>query len=326
MPESDARIELTGFLVPTAPWSARLLAVASKAVILLHDDGAAIAVVGREDDADARAFVMGNGFTEFAAKAAGLLARADAEHAPGPRAVFDGRSLAVTAGEHGSSGGLGSSGALGSSEGPGCVMACSADASGAAVWDQRRQLAEAARLFSLKQAGREPAHSAGMALIEAVLAESRLAARKAGRAETGIHGNGPFARAFERLMAAPGFPLNLVGFGPGSTPAGDDWLAAYLAGRDLLDGGPGRSVPALRSALASSLARTTAAGRALLLGALAGAPPAYLGALILALAGHAPDGIRNATLAALGHGASSGEDALTGFLAALRRKPPQNVA
>ena len=49
---------MTGFLVPAAPWTAGLTGAASKAVIVVHDDGAAIAVVGAEENADARGFVL----------------------------------------------------------------------------------------------------------------------------------------------------------------------------------------------------------------------------------------------------------------------------
>jgi len=68
------------------------------------------------------------------------------------------------------------------------------------------------------------------------------------------------------------------------------------------------------------LTRTGAAGRALLEGALEGAPPAYLVDLALAAADRgpgAPGRLERAVDGALGHGATSGEDALAGFMAGL---------
>ena len=112
-----------------------------------------------------------------------------------------------------------------------------------------------------------------------------------------------------------------MGFGPGTTPAGDDWLSGYLLASYLLAGGPGTGAAELRLSIRAALPRTGAAGRALLEGSLAGVPPAYLVALALALADPGPGGevsLARAVGEALEHGASSGEDALAGLLAGLR--------
>ena len=148
-----------------------------------------------------------------------------------------------------------------------------------------------------------------------------------GRQGEGIHGEGLFASAFRRLYYDHDFLSRLVGFGPGSTPAGDDYLAGFLAGRDLLEGGPGRAQTVLRAGLRTSLERTTPAGRALLIGALEGVPPAYLVELTLAAASwlveqqeYTENRLYEAVKNALGHGATSGEDALCGFMYALGRR------
>jgi len=269
-----------GFLVPAAPWSARIAGVASRAVILLADDGAAISVVGRMEDLDARAFVIADGFREFL-EAASVAASGQDKHAS---VEYDGSTLRIEGMER-----------------------TSASSCTALVWDPREDLKKAAGRFA------RPELASAACFIEN---ELRLA-HEAGRPFEGIHGDGPFAAAFARLHEAPAFPANLVGFGPGSTPAGDDWLSGYLAGRDLAEGGPAE--PALRSAVQAAFSRTTASGRALLTGALAGAPPAYIVELVVAATEITMEsGVRVAVRTALGHGATSGEDALAGFLQAMR--------
>lgn len=133
----------------------------------------------------------------------------------------------------------------------------------------------------------------------------------------GIHGRGPFAARFLELCREPGFPFNLVGFGQGTTPAGDDFISGYLAGRILLgDGLPGGTADA------GDLSRTTIPGRTLLAGALEGIFPAYMVRLACAVAdaaGSDPkvsgDGdLEAAVRQALAHGASSGRDAIWGLL------------
>ncbi|MCK7488856.1 MAG: hypothetical protein MZU79_00365 [Anaerotruncus sp.] len=88
------------------------------------------------------------------------------------------------------------------------------------TWDPRPEIAAAAAAF--RAAGRA-ALSAGAARIEAALAED-------GYSE-GLHGDGPFGRRFAELRREPGFPWNLAGFGPGTTPGGMiSWRAGSWAG------------------------------------------------------------------------------------------------
>jgi hypothetical protein len=259
--------------------------VASKAVILLADDGAAISITSRAEDLDARAFVIAEGFQDFLVAASAAVAL----HGGQAFIDYDGQELGIQ-GPEGISAGTGT----------------------ALVWDPREDLKMAAR------------HLDGSKLVDtAFFIEDELRlAHEAGRSHEGIHGDGPFAAAFARLRDDPAFPANLVGFGPGSTPAGDDWLSGYLTGRDLVEGGPGLTEPALRSALRAAFSRTTASGRALLTGALTGAPPAYIVGLVVATMDIALESsVRAAVRTALGHGATSGEDALAGFIRALRTSP-----
>ena len=228
------------------------------------------------------------------------------------------------------------------------------------MWDPRARLTEAARRFLAVEAshgirtsglltavnpGDETADSRDPAdwipVVEVVAAEVRAllaAAYAAGRRAEGLHGSGLFSQGFRRLEAHPDFPAVAVGFGPGTTPAGDDWLAGCLVALDLRAGGPGLAAPGLRERIRGRLEQTTSAGRALLLGALAGAPPEYLVGLAEAATGlavawlSAPAAgmesvagqtagqaqglarLRDAVSNCLEHGATSGEDALAGFV------------
>lgn len=280
-----------GCLAPRAPWTASLAWVASRAVALIHADGAAVAIIGDVRDMDARAILLDRGFADFRAAALEASALGDAS------VRLDEAAVTLSAGG---------------------VDLLAVPADGATRWDPRPGLANAAA--SLAADGDRAALAAAADAIAAAVAEGPAD-------EVSVHGGGPFAAAFARLRGDASFPANIVGFGPGSTPAGDDWLAGYLAAGDLVAGGPGAAWPELRAALATALGRTTPAGRALLAGALAGAPPAYLTDLALEVAGAgrsrggtAP-GLPGAVRAALGKGASSGRDALAGFAEALRHRP-----
>ena len=268
-------VSTIGFLVPPAPWTAAIAGVASRAIVLVHDDGVAIPVICALGNMDARAICLDGGFHVMAVAA----------REAGAAATWDGTSLRI-----------------------GSAVA---DGGSAVPWDPRSRLATAAS-----------AAPAGFGTAIKVALAALAAARAGGRPLEGIHGDGPFAAGFRRLRTEPGFPASIVGFGPGSTPAGDDWLAGYICGRDLAAGGPGRGARALRTELARSMGRTTPAGRALLSGAVAGAPPEYLVELALAVASteRTEGRVREAVLAALGHGATSGEDAITGFAWALAER------
>jgi hypothetical protein len=187
-------------------------------------------------------------------------------------------------------------------------------------WDPRPELAAAAA--ALRAAGPDAASAA---------ADRIRAALEADGCSEGIHGDGPFGRRFSELRREPEFPFNLVGFGPGTTPAGDDFLAGWILGRILRDG----EAESLRAVEGMGTIRTTIPGRTLLAGAVRGLFPAYLVRLAAALAaavtegeGHArTDGHRgpdargalretfaSAVRAAFSHGASSGRDAVLGLM------------
>ena len=348
---------LIGLLVPSPPWSGRLASVSAKAISIVHPDGAMVSVVGNEAAMEARALMPSEKFCELTAQAESLLgdyttrcleespredrgqvARSGPPAAEPPRAGWDGRylwlgasarQLLVRSTSPASERSRGAESRRGA--GTGFTLDCGQFPG---LWDPRPRLAEAARLF-LRCFKGDGVLAAG---VRALLAEAYAAGRRA----EGLHGSGAFARGFRRLEADPGFPAVAVGFGPGTTPAGDDWLAGYLVALDLHAGGPGKAAPGLRQEIRLRLEQTTAAGRTLLLGALAGAPPEYLVALAEAAADwvsglaavlDAASGqvagqsleqaagqvlcsgrLRDAVSICLTHGATSGEDALAGFV------------
>jgi hypothetical protein len=118
---------------------------------------------------------------------------------------------------------------------------------------------------------------------------------------------------------------SICGYGPGLTPAGDDWLMGWLLGARLMD---------VRRATASAAAvqrairgRTTSLSAAYLECASAGEVDSTWQAFLDALAGYLPPqeaemAIRNA----LARGATSGAAAVTGLLAALDAVPAEHLA
>ena len=197
------------------------------------------------------------------------------------------------------------------------------------TWDPRPELADAVAAF--REAG-PSAPSAAAGLIRAALAAD-------GYAE-GLHGAGPFGRRFAELRAEPGFPCNLAGFGPGTTPAGDDFLAGWCLGGILR--GEGESVRRRIAGIDGS--RTTVPGRTLLAGAARGMFPAYLVRLASALAARVSEGVgparavgrdgpgargapreafAEAVRVALSHGASSGRDAMLGLMEGVAHETSQ---
>lgn len=284
-----------GCLVPPAPWTARIVGVFGKAVSLLHPDGALVSVVGRAEHLEARAMMPAAGWEAFAAATARALdAAAGREPA---MAVWDGARLVS-------------------------ARAAVLDLAAYEIWDPRPHL------LSLATCSDDTTRS----MVADRLAAMLLGAHEAAGTDEGILGSGSMARAFKARLASDRFPVSIVGFGPGTTPSGDDWIAGYLCAADIAGGAPGQAVPEFRDAVRPALDRTTAAGRSLLLGALAGAPPAYLvllagavAAMARAVAAASERDLSGAVLlvaaaldAALRHGATSGEDALTGFVAGLR--------
>lgn len=129
---------------------------------------------------------------------------------------------------------------------------------------------------------------------------------------------GAFEAGFQYLREREDFPACLVGFGPGTTPGGDDWLAGFLCARDLTVGVFGRGELKLREEIRSRWAGTTPAGRALLISAAEGVFPDFLHRVAReVLRAGSGDGLEREVQEALGHGASSGRDALEGFLEGL---------
>ncbi len=287
---------MTGCLVPPPPWTAALVGVFRNAVSLLHSDGALVSIVASADMMEARSFYNSTGFPEFRD---GADAMPDGGEREKPPVIYDGRSLKLFS--------------------PTCrdfqesTPYAILDFSGSIAWDPR--------LSVPKQAPLTPGGIiASIDGIERALDRQRLQSRLS----EGIHAPGAFANAFKKLEDSPGFPSNLVGFGPGTTPAGDDWLTGYLTALDLCGQSARTAADELRSRLRTMLDRTTAAGRALLLGAVAAVPPHYLLALAHAVSDAASSDsvaskakLEDAVAAALRHGATSGEDALAGFLAGL---------
>ena len=259
------------------------------------------------------------GFSDFAARAAGLIDDCGRPQSGEPlQASWDGLRLSLVLPTD-----LAWAGKPRPDSGPGPTLDFG---QGLAVWDPRGRLAGASRLFL----GGSSMGKVMAGEVHALLAGAYAAGRRA----EGLHGNGVFAQHFRRLETDPDFPAVVVGFGPGTTPAGDDWLAGCLVALDLCAGGPGKAAADLRQKIHDRLMQTTSAGRALLLGALAGAPPEYLVGLaeasaewMVAVAGN-PEieerqpaelvprhgRLRDAVLSCLGHGATSGEDALAGFV------------
>lgn len=237
---------------------------------------------------DGRAFCIQRGFNSFSSLAIQSLHLYEDEATLG----FDGSSLCLRNGGS---------------------IACDANTE---TWDPR----------GLLGSGGTPYDECNIKALARYIEDSVCTIHASGRQAEGIHGEGPFATAFRRLRGDPEFPLTLLGFGPGSTPAGDDFIAGFLSCCDLLAGGPGLSQTSLRAGLKAGLGRTTPSGRSLLMGAIEGVPPAYIVDITLAAANwlkgrdRAPEQLSEAIEQALGHGATSGEDALSGFVFALVRR------
>jgi hypothetical protein len=284
-----------GCLVPPPPWSAEFVGISAKAVSLLHGDGALVSIVRSMEAMEARALAHPEGFRAFAS----ALSRIDDGQDARITLSWDGRLMQIK--KHGGADYAGAT----------------LDFEGAGVWDPRRG---GPSQRGLPHIDAQTARRA-IGTIRRVIGQ----AHEDGRPFEGIHAVGAYAAAFERHSQVDDFPANLVGFGPGTTPAGDDWLAGYLIALDLAGGteltgrDPARlRAEQLRAVLADRLGRTTAAGRALLLGVIEGVPPAYLHELSLAAAaGNEAGRLAKCTKRALEHGATSGEDALAGFTAGL---------
>ncbi len=264
-----------GCLMPGGSWAAPLAGVHPGVLSVRHPDGALVSLVGDVARAEARALVLDPG------DLSGLL-RWARRAKPAP-------ALSYAEGESATLGPF------------------SIDLSACRTWDPRPALARAAE--ELRRAEwRRPGAAGEVQAALAGLLQRRLPPESVFRA-------GAFRDAFRsRLEDADDCPWSLAGFGPGTTPAGDDFLAGCLLARRLWPGAGG-GAPRVPPAC---FPRTTAAGQALLRAADQGAFPAHLAALGPALAAACADGDYGGLEAAaerfFAHGATSGTDALAGFL------------
>ena len=150
--------------------------------------------------------------------------------------------------------------------------------------------------------------------------------------------NNPFVdRAMKVLRGIQGAPSRdhrfkvlsgLVGLGPGSTPSGDDFIAGVLLGQETLrvllsieEKAVAASLDPMipcsteKEALWVAINRTNDAGKTLLWQALQGHFPGYLIEAVRSVSdAEGKQDIEDAVERAVGRGATSGTDALTGFL------------
>lgn len=157
--------------------------------------------------------------------------------------------------------------------------------------------------------------------------------------------NTPFvARAMRVLSDVQRAPLrtvgrealsSLVGLGPGSTPSGDDFITGLLLGEEalrLLRPKEAKAVAdrretmiplaMLKEGIRVAMDRTNDAGKTLLWQALQGRFPNYLIETVRSVSdARGSQDIADAVERAVGRGATSGTDALTGFLFSLERPP-----
>lgn len=127
-------------------------------------------------------------------------------------------------------------------------------------------------------------------------------------------------RARGILDATPpdNIPAGLIGLGPGFTPAGDDFLMGVLAVEALSHRDPGR----FQRSVVPRLTSTTAGGATLLRHALSRSFPFYFHQvcdILVSSETDLPAIAEGAWHKASTHGHSSGVDALSGFIWALRR-------
>ncbi len=110
----------------------------------------------------------------------------------------------------------------------------------------------------------------------------------------------------------------LIGLGIGFTPSGDDFITGVLLYADVFDCLDSKSSLVDRTAISDGVAKTTSGGRTLLSLALKHSYPFYLKEFISGLCEKNKD-IDEIVISSLDHGATSGSDAVAGFIwAALR--------
>jgi hypothetical protein len=130
------------------------------------------------------------------------------------------------------------------------------------------------------------------------------------------------------LASGPMGLSGLVGLGPGSTPSGDDFISGVLLGEEALRHSLSREAKAVAGSqktmvawdvtkedLPGAINRTSDAGKTLLWQALHGHFPAYLIETLRAISeAKGREEIMHAVATAVSRGATSGTDALTGFV------------
>jgi hypothetical protein len=270
-----------GCLVPGGSWSASLVGVHDAALSLLHPDGALVSIVGNLAHAEARSFILAGGDFEV------LLSWArDATHV-NELSRFEEATLRI---------------------GYFAIVV-----SGSPPWDPRPELGIAAETIRDNIKKKPWMVRAALSFMEN-LVKRRLPT------ESMFHEVAYRETFISYLNDTSGFPWNLAGFGPGTTPAGDDFISGFLLARRLTEEFS-EDTPRIP---ADCFLRTTAAGRSLLLGSAAGVFPAHLSGLGTALAAScsAEDltGLNKAVDRMLAHGATSGSDALLGFLVGASRE------
>lgn len=121
----------------------------------------------------------------------------------------------------------------------------------------------------------------------------------------------------------------LTGLGAGLTPAGDDWLGGWLIGLHVRaamepDGESRQPLPVAtvgRTVVDAADGRTTGLSLAYLSAAACGAAPQIWHDFLYALVDADSDPVQRAAAGIMRHGATSGSDALAGFLAAFVQAP-----
>ncbi len=141
--------------------------------------------------------------------------------------------------------------------------------------------------------------ASGLSVLGSTLAEYR---------ELGsLCGTGIWARKFAELKNRRDFPACVAGMGPGTTPAGDDFIAGWLLAEHVCN-------PLDRTPVPDSVfGKTSPAGRTLLYQCLQGQFPELYLEFARAFVSGSKDMTEQAATAVTRHGATSGFDALFGF-------------
>jgi len=124
------------------------------------------------------------------------------------------------------------------------------------------------------------------------------------------------AASQDSAPAAESVLRDLIGFGAGTTPAGDDFIIGMLAHAWTRQGRDAPAIAAMRLLGAALPELTTAASASYLRAAARGEFGSHLVTWVRALSGASPSRALALARRVAGHGATSGRDTLTGFVAA----------